>query len=353
MNTRSDMPAIEQELRDATHAYADQFEPASDAWARLRARADEVTPRRSRRWIFGIGGLAIATTAAALAIVLPGDSNEAIDVDLPTATQPTTSAPTTPFAVEGTEELYAFGFAEANASGLARFVRTGEPGADDEWTVELDATFWPEDEYMFSAGERIGLRLSPGEADPDETGQVEICSTDAPGADGRITCTATFPASVLQGAVPFGSDWAVGLVEAGRDDGRISNPVVAPVDADFVAHFTSGDAWGTSYFSRERRRHGQAGSWTRDLRTRAGLRTRLREGHRLASIAPSCRSVCRPTKIRTARITWRKCVRSARRTIPSPGAAPEHSPQPAIPGRRSERARSRSLKVIPSTRSRR
>jgi hypothetical protein len=251
VNMPNDMPGIEQELRDATHAYADQFEPASDSWARLRARADEVTPRRSYRWIFGIGGVAIATTAAAaLAIMLSGD-DEAIHVE--TRTQPPTSAPTTPFVAEGTEELYAFGFPPAE-SGLARFVRTGEPGADDEWTVELDVTFSPEEESMFSgAYERIGLQIRPPEADQGETGQVEVCSTEPPGADGRITCTATFPASVLPGAVPFGADWVAGLVivEAGEGVGRISTPVLAPVEADFVAQFGSGDAWGTAYFNRE------------------------------------------------------------------------------------------------------
>jgi hypothetical protein len=96
VNTHNELPDIGQALHDATHAYADQFEPASDSWSQLRARADEATPRRSRRWIFGIGGLAIATAAAAvLAITLPADTDEAIRIDVPTATQPAADGPTT------------------------------------------------------------------------------------------------------------------------------------------------------------------------------------------------------------------------------------------------------------------
>jgi hypothetical protein len=96
VNTRNEMPDIEQALHDATHAYAGQFEPASNSWAQLRARADDATPRRSRRWRYGIGGLAIATaTAVVLAIALPADTDEAIRIDVPTATQPAAAGPTT------------------------------------------------------------------------------------------------------------------------------------------------------------------------------------------------------------------------------------------------------------------
>ena len=103
MTTHDDFNDVERDLRDATHAYADQFEPAPDSWAQLRARADAAGAKRGRPWwAFGVGGIAIAAAAAAtIAIVTSGGSPETIEVDNPTVTQPATDvtqapAPTTP-----------------------------------------------------------------------------------------------------------------------------------------------------------------------------------------------------------------------------------------------------------------
>jgi hypothetical protein len=251
VSTRNDLPDIEQELRGATNAYADLFEPAPDSWAQLRARADEATPRHARRRIFGIGGLAIATAAAALAIMLPGDgTDEAIDVDLPTATQPTTTVER-----QRTADLWAE-WHHAGASGIARFFRTGEPGAADEWTVELNVGFADNSSYIFAREyERIVLRLSPGEADLEhELSAMDVCSSPPPGDDGRITCTGTFPASLVPDALPFGPDWSATLssVEAGRYLGLSGTQVAAPIDADFSAAFISNpEAEGTAFFRLE------------------------------------------------------------------------------------------------------
>ena len=246
MSTRNDLPDLEQELRGATHAYADLFEPAPDSWAQLRARADHVTPRRSRKWAFGIGGLAIATTAAAvLAITLSThEADEAIDVDLPTVTQPTTE-PTPNLTAE---------WRQSRELGIARFFHTGEPGAADEWTVELSVDFWDtySDIVARELGERIVLRLSPGEADLEHSGaMVDVCSSPPPGDDGRITCTGAFPASLMPDAPPFGPNWSATLatVDAGAYEQLAGTIVTEPIDADFSAVFnTTPDLTGTAYF---------------------------------------------------------------------------------------------------------
>ena len=73
----------------------DQFQPGTDSGTPLRAHGD-ARRRHSRRWAFAFGGLTIATTvAAALAIALPDQNDEAAEtIDAgPTVTQPTVTQP--------------------------------------------------------------------------------------------------------------------------------------------------------------------------------------------------------------------------------------------------------------------
>ena len=134
-----------------------------------------------------------------------------------------------------------------------------EPGAADEWTVELNVGL--AGNYIFAREyERIALRLSPGEADPEQSGEAEVCSSPPPGDDGRITCTRTFPAALVPDALPFGPDWSAMLVsvDAGRYLGLSGTEVFSvgpqPVlrEYDFSAAFTSNpDADGTAFFRLE------------------------------------------------------------------------------------------------------
>lgn len=75
----------EEQLKNAIGEFTDQVEPADDAWAQLRGRADNLVPRHSRKtWI----GLALAGAAAAIIAVLGFAALNSGDDDTRVATDP-------------------------------------------------------------------------------------------------------------------------------------------------------------------------------------------------------------------------------------------------------------------------
>ena len=118
--------------------YTDQFAAGTDTEMQPRTLADERPGRRSRRWTFGFGGIAIAITAAAgLAIALTDASDEATNAGAtaprPNVTQPAvtqTTAPAPPTTVP--TRVHGWPDTTENAAGVYSWDGTSDGPSSNE-----------------------------------------------------------------------------------------------------------------------------------------------------------------------------------------------------------------------------